>query len=126
MLRRSPKPAMRSIRQRWPRLVRCRVTGGHKIGYTLLKIAYSAPVQGLTSRPGACLGRRGSLVRIQSPRPLFEVFVQRLCNRFRLLDCGARKPRRGYSEGELVVPVHAGMELATGTLESILKKAGLK
>jgi mRNA interferase HicA len=34
--------------------------------------------------------------------------------------------RHPTKPGQLVVPIHAGKELATGTLQSILKKAGLK
>jgi predicted RNA binding protein YcfA (HicA-like mRNA interferase family) len=33
--------------------------------------------------------------------------------------------RHPTKRGQLVVPVHAGKELATGTLHSLLKRAGL-
>jgi mRNA interferase HicA len=34
--------------------------------------------------------------------------------------------RHPTKPGQLVIPMHAGKEIATGTLQSILKKAGLK
>jgi mRNA interferase HicA len=34
--------------------------------------------------------------------------------------------RHPTKPGQLVVPMHFGKEIATGTLQSILKKAGLK
>ncbi len=34
--------------------------------------------------------------------------------------------RHPTKAGQLVIPMHVGKELATGTLQSILKKAGLK
>jgi len=39
----------RVIRHRTPRVVACRATGGHKSGYTLLKIAQFAAVSALRS-----------------------------------------------------------------------------
>ena len=34
--------------------------------------------------------------------------------------------KHNYKKGFLIVPVHPGKEIAKGTLESILKKAGLR
>ena len=61
-----------SCRRRSPSGTTRRRSGGHKIGHTLSRVPQITQESVLRRLSRACLGRRGSQVRILSPRPLFR------------------------------------------------------
>jgi hypothetical protein len=79
-----------------PSVTTHRRLGGHRFGHTDFQTLQTIRKSALFALSRACLGRRGSLVRIQSPPPLSEFGVPRI-------------GRRRLSSGGLPLPVFAGL-----------------
>ena len=65
----APRRLAVSYRTQSPRATTSRRLGGHRIGHTFWRTVQIVWKTALPELSSACLGRRGALLRIQSPRP---------------------------------------------------------